>query len=74
MDEAMFAGGSVMMILLFLLIALVPTILSIVLFFKVWFMTNDVSKIKDLLQELIDIEHPYVDDNGQEIVDIKNKP
>lgn len=36
-------------------------------------MTNDVSKIKDLLQEQLDIEHPYIDDDGKEIVDPKKK-
>jgi hypothetical protein len=47
--------------LLLLVLAFVPSILCIVLFFKVWIMTNDVSKIKDILKEQMDLEHPYVD-------------
>lgn len=49
------------MALFLLFIAALPAILCIVLFFKVWGMTNDVSKIKDLLKEQLDLEHPYVD-------------
>lgn len=36
-------------------------ILGIVLFFKIWGMTRDVRKMKDMLQEWFDIEHPLVD-------------
>lgn len=39
-------------------------VLCIVLFFKVWAMTNDVNKIKDMLKEWLDIEHP-VDDTDE---------
>jgi len=38
-------------------------VLCIVLFFKIWGMTNDVSEIKGLLKEQLDLEHPYVEDN-----------
>lgn len=48
-QQSITAGGS--MALFFLFIALLPMIFSIVLFFKVWNMTNDVSKIKDILEE-----------------------
>lgn len=37
--------------------------LCIILFFKVWGMTNDISKIKDLLKEQLDLEHPYIENN-----------
>lgn len=36
--------------------------LNIVLFFKIWMMTNDTAKIKDMLQEWFDIEYPIVED------------
>lgn len=42
----------------FTIIGIVWLVLCIVLFFKVWGMTNDVAKIKDTLNEWIDIEHP----------------
>lgn len=73
MNEAFFAGGGITVILLCIVIASLPLILSIILFFKIWIMTNDVSKIKDLLQEILDIEHPYVNEKGEEILDLKNK-
>ncbi|MFZ1301459.1 MAG: hypothetical protein WAQ27_02680 [Candidatus Microsaccharimonas sp.] len=54
------ADGVIWFILL-LVLTLLPTILCIVLFFKIWVMTNDVGKIKNLLQEQFDLEHPYVE-------------
>jgi len=39
-------------------------VLCIVLFFKIWGMTNDVSEIKDLLKEQFDLEHPFIEDDG----------
>ena len=38
------------------------TLLNIILFFKVWGMTNDTRRIKDILQEWLDIEHPVIED------------
>jgi len=38
-------------------------VLCIVLFFKIWGMTNDVSEIKGLLKEQLDLEHPYVEND-----------
>lgn len=37
-------------------------ILNIILFFKIWEMTNDVREIKEMFKEQLDLEHPYVDD------------
>lgn len=52
-----------------LLIGAVVAALNIILFFKIWGMTNDTEKIKNILQEWLDIEHPLVEDekskNGQ---------
>lgn len=45
-----------------LLISVIITLLNIVLFFKIWGMTNDTKRIKDILQEWLDIEHPMVED------------
>jgi len=35
--------------------------LCIILFFKIWTMTNDVAKIKEMFEEQLDLEHPYAD-------------
>ena len=42
------------------------TLLNVILFFKIWGMTNDTSKIKDILQEWLDIEHPEIEDEKQD--------
>ena len=47
--------------LVFLFIGVVWFVLCIILFFKIWFMTNDVAKIKEILTVQIDLDHPYVD-------------
>ena len=62
-EQSITADGS--FLLFFLLLASIPTILCIVLFFKIWIMTNDVSKIKDMLKEQLDLEHPYVEVNTE---------
>lgn len=41
-------------------------VLSIILFFKIWGMTDNISKMKDLLQEQLDIEHPYANNTKEE--------
>lgn len=46
---------------LIVVICVVWFILRIILFFKVWGMTNDVRKIKNTLSEWLDIEHPMVE-------------
>lgn len=38
-------------------------ILCVILFFKIWGMTNDVREIKDMFKEKLDLEHPFIDDN-----------
>ena len=38
-------------------------LLCVILFFKIWGMTNDVSEIESLLKEQIDLDHPYVKDD-----------
>ena len=39
--------------LVIMMISLIPVILCLVLFFKVWGMTNDVANIKKMLEEYI---------------------
>ena len=41
------------------------TLLNVILFFKIWGMTNDTYKIKNILQEWLDIEHPEIVDEDQ---------
>ncbi len=38
-------------------------VLCIILFFKVWGMTNDVREIKNMFEEQFDLEHPVIEDN-----------
>lgn len=40
--------------------AILWLLLPIVLFFKVWGMTNNVAEMKDTLKEWFDLEHPVV--------------
>lgn len=47
---------------LMIVVYAIVTLLNVILFFKVWGMTNDTKKIKDLLQEWLDLEHPVVED------------
>lgn len=47
--------------LLLVVIGIIWFFLCVALFFKIWIMTNDVSKIKDMVQEQLDLEHPYVE-------------
>jgi hypothetical protein len=44
------------------LIVAITAILQTILFFKVWQMTNNVSKIQETMQEWFDLEHPIVED------------
>lgn len=60
------AGGGVAAIF-FVFIPLIWFALCIILFFKVWAMTNDVSRIKDLLEEQMDLEHPYIEKDEKEV-------
>jgi hypothetical protein len=36
-------------------------VLCVVLFFKVWSMTNDVMEMKETLKEWFDLEHPVIE-------------
>jgi hypothetical protein len=38
-------------------------LLCVILFFKIWVMTNDVREIKNMFKEQLDLEHPYVEEN-----------
>ena len=38
-------------------------LLCVILFFKIWGMTNDVSEIKKMFKEQLDLEHPYIEKN-----------
>ena len=42
-------------------------LLNIILFFKIWGMTNNVAEIKDTLKEWLDIEHPLVVDRVERV-------
>lgn len=57
------------MLLFLFLIALIVLIFHFVLFFKIWFMTNDVASIKELLQTQMDLEHPRVKDDSKNNLD-----
>lgn len=61
-QQSMVAEGS--FILFLLLLAFIPTLLCIILFFKIWIMTNDVSKIKDLLQEQLKPRQSNAEDSS----------
>lgn len=52
------SGGAALVIII---IGIVSFFLCVALFFKIWIMTNDVNKIKDMLREQLDLEHPYVE-------------
>ncbi len=61
-DEAAQAfgiGASISFFIAFM--GIVWWVLCIILFFKVWGMTNDVSKIRDMFEEWFDLEHPLVE-------------
>lgn len=56
----MLSGGFALFLLS---LGLVWWLLCIILFFKVWGMTNNINRMKDLLEEWLDIEHPVVEDS-----------
>ncbi len=51
--------------IILLTFAIIWWVLCIILFFKIWAMTNDVSKIKDMLREWLDLDHPIIDDGAE---------
>ena len=57
--------------IILLTFAIIWWVLCIILFFKVWVMTNDVSKIKDMLKEWLDLEHPLVENEDEKVVSKK---
>ena len=52
-----FGGGGIGIVLI---ISIIWSVLAIVLFFKIWVMTNDVSEMKDMLKVWLNIEHPVI--------------
>jgi Na+-transporting methylmalonyl-CoA/oxaloacetate decarboxylase gamma subunit len=40
-------------------------LLNTILFFKIWGMTNNVSRMRKLLQEWLDLEHPVIENNDK---------
>ncbi len=40
-------------------------LLNIILFFKIWGMTNNVKDIKDILEAMLDLEHPVIEQNNE---------
>lgn len=65
--EATLAGTFPLTILI---IAIIPIILCIILFFKVWAMANNIKDIKEILKDWIDLEHPFFEDDKN----TNNKP
>jgi hypothetical protein len=41
-------------------------LLCIILFFKVWGMTNNIKRMKDIAEEQLNIEHPYVEQTNKD--------
>ena len=39
-------------------------LLCVILFFKIWAMTNDIRDIRDKMEEWLDLEHPEVEKEG----------
>jgi len=54
-------SGGVGLFILFM--GILAWLLCVILFFKIWGMTNDISQMKNMLKEWLDIEHPVVDTN-----------
>jgi hypothetical protein len=61
--EQMIAIGGLGVFVLFF-ISIVWFVLCVVLFFKIWGMTDDVSRIKYMLQERINLESSKDEDDG----------
>lgn len=55
--QALLVGGG--LLLLPIMIGIIWFVSCIVLFFKIWKMTNDVVEIKELFKEKMNLEHPY---------------
>ncbi len=51
--------------LLILLISFIPAILCLVLFFKVWTMTNDVREMRDMLRMILFDKNNNQNQNGK---------
>ncbi len=62
-EQVVVTGSGVVEFVLF--IAILWFVLCVILFFKVWVMTNDVSKIKYMLKEWLDLEHPFDKDDSR---------
>lgn len=55
-------GGFSLLVAMFMItIATIWAILPIILFFKVWGMTNDIREMRDLYRDQMDLEHPLVE-------------
>lgn len=52
--------ANIILITLLLSIGPIITLLHIILFFKIWRMTNDVRDIRDTLDEWLEKEHPRI--------------
>jgi hypothetical protein len=60
--QALTGGG----VLLFAFFGILWWVLCVVLFFKVWGMTNDVNEMKATMKEWFDLEHPLVETDKEE--------
>lgn len=52
------------MVGLYIVFSVLIVTVNIILFFKIWGMTNNVSEIKELLKEWLEIEHPLIEDEA----------
>lgn len=62
-EAATIFGLSVGFGLFIIFIGILWFLLCVILFFKIWGMTNDVKEIKTMFKEQLDLEHPYVEDD-----------
>lgn len=66
--ETIFNIGGIVGILL-IIAGIISWLLCVVLFFKIWGMTNDIEKIKKTLDRWLSIEHPPASED-----DYRDKP
>ena len=70
LGSAMLGNSLVLTILFF---GFLWWVLCIILFFKIWAMTNDINKMKGMMEEWLDIEHPLAEGADEEPKDNKVK-
>lgn len=58
---------------LIIAVAAIMALLNIILFFKIWGMTNNVKEIKETVNEWLDLEHPVAESSSLRNMQHKNK-